>query len=87
MLVPGLVEELHEADAALDQPAGQQAVVGERGLPGSAPYRSRICFGSRAMSISSGALDLHPERHLERVDPRGDLGVAGLVAAASCSAD
>ena len=26
------VIELHEADAALDQPAGEQAVVGERGL-------------------------------------------------------
>ena len=32
VLVPGFVEELHEAHAALDQPAGQQAVVGERRL-------------------------------------------------------
>ena len=34
MLVPGFVEELHEADAALDQPAGQQAVVGKRRFAG-----------------------------------------------------
>ena len=32
VLVPGFVEELHEAHAPLDQPAGQQAVVGERRL-------------------------------------------------------
>ena len=32
VLVPGLVEDLHEADSALEQPAGQQAGVGERRL-------------------------------------------------------
>ena len=30
MLVPAAVEDLHEADAALDQPAGQQRSCGER---------------------------------------------------------
>ena len=30
VMVPVGVDELHEAHAALDQPAGQQAVVGER---------------------------------------------------------
>ena len=32
VLVPGFVEQLHEADAALDQPAGEQAVAGEVGI-------------------------------------------------------
>jgi hypothetical protein len=57
--VPAAVIELHEAHAALDQPPRQQAVVGERGLPGwcrtargspaarprdrSAPARSSAC--------------------------------------------
>ena len=36
VLVPGFVEELHEADAALDEPPGEQAVAGEvRVLGGS----------------------------------------------------
>ena len=32
VLVPRLVEDLHEPHAALEQPAGQQAGVGERRL-------------------------------------------------------
>ena len=34
VLVPGFVEELHEAHAALDEPPGEQAVAGEAGLLG-----------------------------------------------------
>ena len=56
VLVPRFVVELHEPHAAFDQPAGQQAVVANDGLPGSAPYISRMCFGSFEISISSGAL-------------------------------
>jgi hypothetical protein len=57
VLVPRFVEELHEADAALDQAPGEQAVVGETGaLPGSAPYISRTSAARCERSISSGAL-------------------------------
>ena len=34
VLIPRFVIELHETNAALHQPAGQQAVVGERRLAG-----------------------------------------------------
>ena len=57
VMVPIGVIELHEAHAALDQPAGQQAVVGVLGLPGSAPYISSVSFDSFPKSISSGPLD------------------------------
>ena len=80
VLVPRLVEELHEPHAALDQPAGEQAVVGERRLARlGAVHVERCACGSCEMSISSGALALHPERHLERVDARGDLRIAHRV--------
>src|SRR5438876_11828754 len=32
VLIPRFMEELHKADAALEEPAGQQTVVGERRL-------------------------------------------------------
>ena len=58
VLVPGLVEELHEADAALDEAAGEQAVVGERRLAGLGAVHRRASPSARCeMSISSGALD------------------------------
>ena len=58
VLVPRLVEELHEADAALDQPAGEQAVVGEGWLAGLGAVHVQRCASVRLeRSISSGALD------------------------------
>ncbi len=56
VLVPAAVEELDEPHAALGQPAGQQAVGGER--PGLARRRGRTgrrsCSGSLERSVSSG---------------------------------
>jgi hypothetical protein len=56
VVVPVGVIELHEPHAALDQPAGQQAVVGERRLArlGAVHLQGRGVFPER--SISSGAL-------------------------------
>ena len=55
MLVPAAVEDLHEPDVALGQPAGQQAQrANVPGLCTSGPYMSRMCFGSFEMSVSSG---------------------------------
>ena len=57
VVVPVGVIELHEADAALDQPPGQQAVVGERRLArlGAVRRPASACV-SPDRSISSGAL-------------------------------
>ena len=52
--IPSPVEELNVAHPSLEQPAGQQAVIGERRRPGLAPYSSRIRAGSWRMSITSG---------------------------------
>ena len=77
VLVPGLVEELHEAHAALDQPAGQQAVVGERRLARlGAVQVERLRFGSFERSISSGALVCMRKAISYGGDARGDLRVA-----------
>ena len=58
VLVPGLVEDLHEPHAALDQPAGQQAVVGERRLARLGAVHVEDVLAARwPMSITSGALD------------------------------
>ena len=57
VVVPVGVVELDEADAALDQPAGQQAVGREAtACPASAPYRSSVSCVSFDRSISSGAV-------------------------------
>ena len=57
VLVPGLVEELDEAHAVLDQPPGQQAVVGERRFARlGTVHLERVLVGSCDRSISSGAL-------------------------------
>ena len=55
--VPIAVIEVNEPHAALGQPAGEQAVVGERAVGALArrTYRARAC-GSSAMSTSSGTL-------------------------------
>ena len=57
VVVPVVVVELHEPHAALDQPAGQQAVVGERRLARLGAVQVERLLRSRcARSISSGAL-------------------------------
>ena len=81
MLIPGLVVELHETHALLHQSARQQAVVGERGLTRLGAIQFQRLCGSLPMSIRSGAHGLHPERHFERIDARGDFGIAGDVEA------
>ena len=55
--VPAAMIQLHESHAALDEAARHEAVVGEGGLPGSAPYIARIDSGSCERSVSSGTLD------------------------------
>jgi hypothetical protein len=50
------VVELDEAHAALDQPAGEEAVVGEGGLAGFRAVEVERGLGSPERSISSGAL-------------------------------
>ena len=77
VLVPAPVVKLDEADAALDQPARQQAVVGERFLAraGCRTFRGSL-VARAAMSMSSRHAGLHLVGHLVLRDPREDLGVA-----------
>ena len=58
VVVPAHVEELHEADSALRQAAGEQAVRGVtcRARFTSGPYISRMSCGSFERSSSSGTL-------------------------------
>ena len=83
MLVPGFVVELHEAHAALDQPAGEQAIVGKRRLArlGAVQLEHVLRFLGRIHQLRRAAL--HPEGHLEGVDARGDLRIARRRPAAS----
>ena len=72
------VIELHEAHAALDQPAGQQAVVGEASRASRRRRRTaRACSPApRQMSISSGTLVCMRNAISYWRDARGDLRVA-----------
>ena len=58
VLVPAGVHELHEPHAPLEQPAGDQAVVGERALAAGRRARSAssVGFGSFEKSTRSGTL-------------------------------
>ena len=77
VLVPGFVEELDEAHAALDQAAGQQAVVGEATACPARRRTSRGCASGSLRDVHQlGRARLHAEGHLERVDAGGDLGIA-----------
>ncbi len=80
---PG-VDQFDEADAALDQPPGDEALPAE-------PVRAARASGRRARasrrspsrrSSASGISRLHPERRLERLDARREVRVVrpvGLV--------
>ena len=82
--VPAPVEELHVAHALLDQPAGEQAVVGERRLARARRRRaSRTFFGSLADVHHLGHGDLHAVGQLVLADARQRLGVAELLRARS----
>ena len=88
MLVPAAVEDLHDAHAALDQPAGQQRAGRERAglLHLRAVHAPSVSAGSFDRSVSSGTLGLHAERHLVLGDARLRFRVAVLVEASSGSA-
>ena len=79
VMIPAFVEKLHEAHAAFDQPAGEQAVHGKRRL---ARFRAihlqrlRRFLGNVHQLRRAG---LHPIRHLKGVDARGDLRIAHRV--------
>ena len=79
MRVPAPVEELHVAHAALDQPAGQQAVVREA-LPARTGAIERVDLGRLAGDVHRVARrELHPVRHLVLRDARHRLGVPQLL--------
>jgi hypothetical protein len=76
VLVPRLVEELDEADPALDQAAAEQAVVGEGALA-----RLRAVHRADAFRLQRDVGDfrrdvLHAEGHLKGGDAGLDLGIA-----------
>ena len=68
-----------EPDAPLEQPAGQQAGIGERRLARLGAVHLEDVPRLVGDLHQRRALGLHAEGHLEGVDPRGDLGVAGGV--------
>ena len=76
MLVPTTVEELNEADTALCQTTGQQAVVGIRpGLfrIGAVELEYMLGFAGEVCKLGDGRL--HPVGHLILLDPGRDLRV------------
>ena len=78
--VPAPVEELHEAHALLDQPAGEQAVVREARAARAWRRRPRAPSSApREMSITSGTDDLHAEGELVLRDARQRFGMAELL--------
>src|SRR5437867_5064168 len=56
VVIPAVVKELDEAAAALDEPARQQTVVGERGFPGLGAVELVHLGRFAPVSISSGTL-------------------------------
>ena len=82
MLVPAAVEELDEPDAALGQPAGQQAVGGEA-CPGlrdvGAVQLEDVLAARSTRSVSSGTTVCIRKAISYWAIAGGDLGVADLV--------
>ena len=77
MLVPAGVHQLHEPDAPLEQPAGDQAVVRERALSqgvGAVALERGLRFAREIDQV--GHARLHAEGHLVLGDARVDLGIA-----------
>ena len=76
MVVPAFVEELHEAHAALDEPAGEQAVHGEAWLARLGAVQLERLGRFLRHVHEFGRAGLHAVGHLEGIDARGDLGIA-----------
>ena len=76
MLVPRFVENFDEPDAALDEPAGEQAGVRKRTFArlGAVHLEGLFRFLGNVHQLRRGKL--HAIRQLERVDARGDFGIA-----------
>ena len=75
VVVPVAVVELDEAHAALGQPAGQQAVGGERAVARLGAVHVEHCRRLVREVHQAGHAGLHLERHLVLADARGDLGI------------
>ena len=76
VLIPGFVEQLHEADAAFDEPPGQQAVAGEAGVLGrfDAVAVERLLRFLAEVHQLRGAR-LQAIRHFVALDAGGDLRI------------
>ena len=77
VLVPAAVEELHEADAALEQAAAEQAVGGvAAGFVdvGAVAFDDVVRFVAEVGQLGHGGL--HAERHFVGVDAGERFGVA-----------
>ena len=70
--------ELNEAHAALHEPAGQQAVVGERFRPwlGAVEIERSLRFGGEINQLRTAGL--HAVSHLIGRDAGGDFGVSNV---------
>ena len=83
VMVPAAVENLHDADAALDEPAGEDQAVGE----GSRLVDVIAIHGERLRRFAAevdqiGHARLHPEGHLVLRDAGLRLGIVEAVVAA-----
>ncbi len=76
--VPACVIELDEAHAALDEAAGEQAVVGEGGFAGLPARKGQEVFFALSGKVGQfrGA-GLHAVGHFVLADAGGDFGIAG----------
>ena len=77
------VDQLDDADAPLDQPAGDQALIAERGRVAwcDSVGRSRVAGVSRRDVEHFGCLAHHAPGDVECRDPRAEVGVIGVPAA------
>ena len=77
VLVPARVHELHEADAPLKQPPGDEAVVRIRSLHENIGAVAGENVARLVREVDElGNARLHPERHLVLSDARVDLRIA-----------
>ena len=76
MVIPAAVIELHKADTALDESAGQEAVVGEGRLSGLGAVLLQHLAGLLLQIHELRHAALHAVGHFERLNPGVDLGVA-----------
>jgi hypothetical protein len=79
VMVPALVEELDKADAAFDESAGEEAVVGEARLAGlgAIHFVNALWFGLDVHELRDAGL--HAKGHFVLADAGGDFGVADVV--------